>query len=65
MDHRTRPLEKIEYQIPVVTARAIITTYQTAAFAALTEWAVDGADGVPADAMDAMLRRLIVASDAP
>lgn len=40
---------------PPAICRALASTYQAAAFAALTEWADSGADGDSADAVDAML----------
>ncbi|MEU5843691.1 TetR family transcriptional regulator [Rhodococcus sp. NPDC047139] len=43
-------------EVPAAIARALATAYQAAAFAALTEWAQEGAHGDPADAVDAMLR---------
>ncbi|QHG82302.1 TetR/AcrR family transcriptional regulator [Rhodococcus rhodochrous] len=43
-------------EVPAAIARALATAYQAAAFAALTEWAEEGAHGDPADAVDAMLR---------
>lgn len=43
-------------EVPAAIARALATAYQAASFAALTEWAEDGAHGDPADAVDTMLR---------
>lgn len=40
---------------PPAVCRALASTYQAAAFAALTEWADSGAHGDSADAVDAML----------
>ncbi|TYQ10307.1 UNVERIFIED_ORG: TetR family transcriptional regulator [Gordonia westfalica J30] len=40
---------------PPAICRALASTYQAAAFAALTEWADAGAPGDSADAVDAML----------
>lgn len=40
---------------PPAICRALASTYQAAAFAALTEWADSGAVGDSADAVDAML----------
>ncbi|MET4165431.1 MULTISPECIES: TetR/AcrR family transcriptional regulator [Gordonia] len=40
---------------PPAICRALASTYQAAAFAALTEWADSGANGDSADAVDAML----------
>ncbi|MGW0044800.1 TetR/AcrR family transcriptional regulator [Rhodococcus sp. NPDC003348] len=47
---------------PPAIARALATAYQAAAFAALTEWAEAGAHGDSADAVDAMLRWMDIAT---
>jgi hypothetical protein len=52
-------------EMPDAVARALATAYQTASFVALTEWAGDGAHGRPADAVDATLRWMDVASGSP
>ena len=45
-------------EMPAAIARAIATAYQSALFAALTEWAAGGASGEAIDAIDAMLTHL-------
>lgn len=52
-------------EMPDAVARALATAYQAASFVALTEWAGDGAHGRPADAVDATLRWMDVASGSP
>ncbi|MGF3053044.1 hypothetical protein ACQUSY_03610 [Microbacterium sp. YY-03] len=44
--------------MPVAITRAIATAYQSALFAALTEWAAGDASGEALDAIDAMLAHL-------
>lgn len=50
---------------PAPVCRALAATYESAAFAALTEWAADGAVGDPADAVDAVLQWIDIAAVPP
>ncbi|WP_068165992.1 TetR/AcrR family transcriptional regulator [Rhodococcus phenolicus] len=49
-------------EVPPAVGRALATAYQAAAFAALTEWAEDGAHGDSADSVEATLRWLDITS---
>ncbi|MDH6280432.1 AcrR family transcriptional regulator [Prescottella agglutinans] len=52
-------------EAPPAICQALATAYQAAAGAALSEWALSGADTEPADAVDAMLRWMDVHAPIP